>query len=392
MDYYRRALELKEETAVHRRYLHKNAETGLDMPKACEYITKKLAEYGVESNMCGQGVTALIGGGGKTILLRADMDALPMEEESGEPFASTSPDAAHTCGHDFHAAMLLTAARMLKENEGSLKGRIKLMFQPAEETLEGAENMIDHGILKDPAPDAALALHVTSGRLPVGSYYYNSSGGAMMSSADGFRITIHGKGAHGAYPQSSIDPINIGAHLHLALQALIARESAPEDRCMLTIGSFIAGTAHNVIPDTAEMEGSIRTVNPSARERLTRRLGEMSGSTAKAFGGSARVELLHSIPPLVCDPALTQLMVGYISELNIPDATSHIDITASASEDFALIAERVPSAYLYVSAGFQDKRGDHLPHNPKVLFNEEVCPVGAAYYAHCAYRWLCENA
>ena len=210
MNYYERAKELKEETIENRRYFHENAEVGLDMPKAKAYVMEKLREYGLEPKECGHGVTATLGKGGKVLLLRADMDALPMPEESGLSFACNT-GKVHACGHDFHAAMLLTAAKMLKENESELKGTVKFMFQPAEETFEGSKDMIEHGILDNPTVDAALAYHVSPGKMPVGIFMYNSTG-TMMYSVDGFKITIHGKGAHGAYPQNSIDPINIGVH------------------------------------------------------------------------------------------------------------------------------------------------------------------------------------
>ena len=216
MDYYKRALELNDETIKNRRYFHMNAEAGLHMPMACVYVMDKLTEYGLVPSRCGEGVTATVGNGGKVLLLRADMDALPMPEESGLPFACPTGKEAHACGHDFHAAMLLTAAKMLKENEAELKGTVKFMFQPAEETFEGSKNMIEHGILENPKVDAALAYHVSPGQMPVGIYMYNSTG-TMMYSVDGFHIEIKGKGAHGAYPQNSVDPTNIAAHVYLSL-------------------------------------------------------------------------------------------------------------------------------------------------------------------------------
>ena len=383
MDYMQRARELREETVAHRRYFHTNAEVGLDTPKAAAYVMKRLEEFGLRPERCGHGVTAAIGSGGKTLLLRADMDALPMGEESGEPFACPTGTEAHTCGHDFHAAMLLTAARMLKENEGALRGTVRLMFQPAEETFEGAKDMIAHGILD--GVDGALAFHVSPGRMPVGLVFYNS-GGVMMSSVDGFRITVHGKGAHGAYPHSSIDPINIAVHIYLALEALIAREADPGKNCVLTVGNFSAGSAPNIIPDTAVLQGTIRTNDPACRELLVRRMKEVSAGTARTYGGSADIEMLSEVPPLVCDKALTDQMAGYLREL--PGLTLCPGIAASASEDFATVAERVPGAFLYLSAGFEDQRGEAPAHNPKVRFNEDVCAIGPAGLAHCAQRWL----
>lgn len=390
MNYYERAQMLKDETIAHRRYFHTNAEVGLNMPKARAYVMEKLREYGLEPKECGHGVTASVGTGGKCILLRADMDALPMGEESGEPFACPTGTEAHTCGHDFHAAMLLTAAKMLKETEDSLEGTVKFMFQPAEETFEGARDMIENGILENLPVDAALAFHVTSGKMPVGIYMYNSTG-TFMASVDGFKIKVKGKGAHGAYPQNSIDPINIAVHVYLALEALIAREADPSKMCVMTVGSFHGGTASNIIPETAEMQGTIRTNDKASRELLVRRMQEVAANTAEVYGGTAEIEMLSQVPPLVCDPKLTNEIAGYMGTLGVPGAMPYPGVSANASEDFASVAERVPGTFMYLSAGFLDERGAYPAHNPKVLFNEEVCPIGAGGYAHCAAEWLKNN-
>lgn len=387
MDFYKRALELKDEIIEDRRFIHAHAETGLDLPETKAYVIEKLKEYGITPVECGYGVTATLGHGGKVLLLRADMDALPMPEESGEPFACKSGQAAHACGHDFHAAMLLTAARMLKENEDALKGTVKFMFQPAEETFEGSKNMIEHGILENPEVDAALAYHVSPGKMPVGLYMYNDKD-TMMYSVDGFRITVKGKGSHGAYPHAGVDPINIGVHIHLALQELIARESDPSHACVLTIGKFEAGTAANIIPDTAVLEGTIRTNNKDARALLVRRMKEVAAKTAEVYNGTAEVTMISEVPPLVCDTEMTDEIVSYMNAMDIPGLTPYPGVSASASEDFAVIAEKVPSTFMYLSAGFMDERGEYPAHHPKVQFNEEVCPIGAACLAECAVRWL----
>ncbi len=389
MNFYERALELRDEVTENRRWFHSHAEVGLHMPKAQAYVLEKLKEYGLDPQPCGEGVTASLGKGGRTILLRADMDALPMGEESGEPFACTTGTEAHTCGHDNHAAMLLTAAKMLKENEASLKGTVRFMFQPAEETFEGSRNMMEHGILD--GVDAAFGFHVAPGNFPVGYFFYNDSG-VMMYSVDGFKITVQGKGAHGAYPQNSIDPINIGVHIHLALQELIARESDPGKACVLTVGKFQAGAAANIIPDTAELQGTIRTNDPEARAKLVRRMKEVAASVAAVYGGTAEVEMISEVPPLVCDGTLTSEMVGYMQELPVPGLTPLPGMVSSASEDFALVAEKVPACFIYISAGFPDERGAYSAHHPKVRFNEDVLPVGAAELAHCAVRWLEEHS
>ncbi|MGN0691403.1 MAG: M20 family metallopeptidase [Oscillospiraceae bacterium] len=388
MDFYSEAKNLKDELTENRRYFHKTAEVGLDMPIAQQYVMDKLTEYGLEPKRCGHGVTALLGQGAPVLMLRADMDALPMEEMSGESFACTSGHA-HACGHDFHAAMLLSAAKLLKQSEPQLKGTVKLMFQPAEETFEGSRDMIANGVLESPHVDAALAFHVAPGKMLPGLFMYNA-GGVMMNSVDGFRIDIRGKGGHGAYPNLSVDPLNMGAHIYLALQELIAREANPERTCVLTVGQLHGGNAANIIPDTAFMEGTLRTNDKAEREKLVRRISETAKGIAAVYGGSAEITVLSDVPPLICDKEFTEEMAGYMNELGI--AKPYPDMKANASEDFAVIAEAVPSAFMYLSAGFTDERGDYSAHNPKVRFNEDVLPLGAAGLAHCAVRWLEEHS
>ena len=388
MNIYEQARTLQAETVLHRRFFHKNAETGLDLPKACAYISRELEKCGILPRSCGFGITAEIGHGEPVILLRADMDALPMKEDSGLSFACKTGTQAHTCGHDFHAAMLLTAAKLLKQRENQLQGTVRLMFQPAEELLTGCRNMLDAGILNPPVPAAALACHVAAGHAEPGSVLFNDSS-TMMFSVHNFEIRIHGKGAHGAYPQDSIDPIHIGVHIYLAMQALIAWESNPMDACVLTVGQFQAGTALNIIPDTAILRGSLRTNSRISQQNLLRRLQEVVKGTASVYRGSAELEYLTNIPPLCCSGSITREMVSYVQEL--PGLQTVSGTEASASEDFALIAEQIPSVYFYLTAGFPDERGDYNAHHPKVLFQEDVCPIGSAIYAHCAMRWLEEH-
>ena len=272
---------------------------------------------------------------------------------------------------------------LYKENEDELEGTVKLMFQPAEETFEGSKNMIENGILQNPPVDAALAYHVSAGKMPVGLYMYNSKD-TMMFSVDGFKITLTGKGSHGAYPHAGVDPINIGAHVHLALQELIARESDPTHSCVLTVGKFQAGTVGNIIPETAVLEGTIRTNKPESRELLVRRMKEVAERvlgrcliTGGDFAEILEVEMLSEVPPLICNPELTEEFVGYMEGMGIPGLTGYPGISASASEDFAVIAEQIPSTFMYLSAGYLDERGEAPAHNPKVKFNEDVCPIGA---------------
>lgn len=382
MDLRNEAQALREETVVHRRYFHRTAEVGLNLTRTMAYVTEVLRQSGLEPRACGHSVVAEVGKGERCLLLRADLDALPMEEKSGLSFACDQ-GRAHACGHDCHGAMLLTAAKLLKRHEGELGARIRLLFQAAEETFEGARDAIDHGLLS-PKPDAALAFHVAAGPMEPGMFFYHETQDAMMSSVDGFCITLRGKGAHGAYPNLAVDPINMGVHLHLALQSLIAREADPGCSSVLSVGKFTAGTAANIIPETAVLEGTLRTNDRKERERLTRRLEELCQHTARAFGGEAEIQWTCQVPPLYCDKELVLSMVKSLEELGLHGQGG---MRSSASEDFAVIAQQVPSGFFYLTAGFSDQRGAATAHNPKVQFQEDVLPLGAAAYAHCALRW-----
>lgn len=389
MDYVKRAQELAQETVANRRWFHQNAETGLHMPKGCQYVIDKLAEYGIEARRCGEGVTATIGKGGKCILLRADMDALPLKEESGLPFACPTGTEAHCCGHDMHAAMLLTAAKMLKENEENLEGTVKLMFQPAEETFEGAKNMVEAGILEDPKVDAAVAFHVGPGKLAPGNIGHAKEG-AYHAAVYGFKITIQGKGSHGAHPHAGVDPINIGVHIHLALQELISREIDPMKNASLTIGTFRGGIgAANVIPDTCEMMGTVRCFDADVREHMMKRVPEVAASVAATYRGSAVVETLSDCPSEIIDKDLAAELDGYMQTVPGTVINSELERT-SGSEDFAEVCARVPGVFYRVFAGFPDDpdKAQWPGHHPKVMFNEDILTFGPAYHCLCADGWL----
>lgn len=390
MDYLKRSEELFEETVENRRHLHQMPELGLELPETTAFIMEKLTEMGYDPKPCGGGVVACVGKmGGKTVFLRGDVDALPMKEESGLPFASQRENA-HTCGHDIHGAMLLTAAKMLKENEAALDGMVKLMFQPGEEPLTGARSMIADGLLQDPRPDVALGYHVVAGSMPMGLFVYNREG-TLMNSSDNFIIDIQGKGGHGAYPDACIDPINIAAHMILALESVVAREIKSTQASVLTIGKVTAGDAPNIIPDQAQLQGTLRCDSEKEREFILQRLSEVVDAVAKMYRGSATITMLAGTPPLICDPQSVDDFVGYMRELDVPGQCEHVGMHAASSEDFSAVLSEIPGAYMFLSAGFTDGRETYNQHHPKVEFNEEVMKSGAAYLAHCATRWLEEH-
>ena len=390
MNFLERSQQSKEEMVRWRRYIHQHGEVAMDLPLTVSFVCQQLQDMGITPILVGKsGITATIGAGARTILLRADMDALPMKEESGLPFC-TQTDGAHCCGHDMHTAMLLGAAKLLKEQELQLKGTVKLMFQPGEEIFQGADDMIQAGILESPDVNAAIGLHVMP-LLPVGAVCCNTSG-ALMASCDGFRITIHGHGAHGSAPHTSIDPIHIGVQIYMAFQELIARETNPEETCVLTIGQFQAGTAANIIPETAVLQGTIRTFSQETRTFLTKRMKEVAQAIAAAFRGSVDIEITAAVPPLVCQPDLTKEMLNYVEDLHLP-AYRYIDGThSSGSEDFSLISQAVPSVYFFLGAAVENAPENVSNHNPKVRFHEDVLPIGAAIYAQCAFAYLEQHA
>ncbi|GAA6514595.1 M20 family metallopeptidase [Phocea massiliensis] len=388
-DLMKRAEELKDVIVKDRRTIHETPEINAELPETTKYVIKCLKEMGYEpKEICNCGVVATTTPKpGKVLLLRADMDALPMQETSGVDFASKN-NYAHTCGHDCHTAILLGAARLLKEREDELEGTVKFMFQPDEEGLTGAQAMIDAGVMENPKVDGAFGMHITGEGLPCGHIGFHE--GPFMASSDRFTITIHGKGGHGAYPHTNIDPINVAAHTHIALQEIISREVNTAEPAVLTIGSIHAGDAPNIIPEYAVMEGSIRTYNNDVREYIKSRLVEIAQYTALKFRCTAEVVYTGGVCPLINESAFTKEMHGYISDFLGVDKLHEIP-AVMGSEDFALLTGLVPGAFFNIGAEVADPEGRYSCHNPNVVFDESALPIGAATFANCAIQWLKHN-
>lgn len=386
------AKAFQQEMVSWRRHIHKNPEVGMDTPTTAAFIKEKLEEMGYEAkHVAGTGVTAIVGGKkpGKCFLIRADIDALPITEESGVEFKSTN-GAMHACGHDFHTTMLLGAAKLLKAHEDEIPGQVKFMFQPAEENLKGAKAMIADGILENPKVDAAAMFHVMSGMpVPTGTILVPIPGTSTAAS-DWFEILIKGKGGHGAMPHNSVDPLNVISHLHLALQELNSREIAPDDIVALTVGMMRGGTTSNVIPDIAEMHGTLRTYSAETRERLKRRIPEISKLVAETFRAEAEVTMIEGCPTVLNDESVTEPLFEGLSEV-FGSSVTRLTTKGSGSEDFAYVTEKVPSVMMMISAG-DSNDGYTLPvHHPKVVFNEDVLSRGAAAYVIAALSWLGKN-
>lgn len=388
--YLSQAKAINESLVAWRRHLHQNPEVGTELPNTVKFVKEQLVAMGCTPiDMAKCGIVVVIEGTkpGKTVLLRSDMDALPMLETSGLPFASCN-SFGHTCGHDLHTATLLGTAKLLMENREQINGKVVLMFQPDEEGLSGARSMIDAGLLTTYKPDAAFAMHVMPGKLQTGKIAYIS--GPIMGSSDIFRINITGFGSHGASPHNSVDPINIACHIHTALQTVNAREINAQDPMILTIGHIQGGNAPNIIPQTAMMEGTIRTFNEEVRAKIKKRLVEIVSGIAATFGGNAEVDFMSGTACMVNDPVIGDEMIGHaakiVGEENIVPLTRMM-----GSEDFAEIALRVPAVLLWIASGSPEEGYHYQGHNPKVTYNEDTLAIATAVYTQAAIGWLENN-
>lgn len=388
MNNYERAVAINDEVIQNRRIIHQNAEVGFDLPKTSKFVMEKLTEYGYEpKRMAENGVVATVGKGGKTILLRADMDALPMHEESGLDFASKEK-ACHSCGHDIHTAMLLGAAKLLKENEADLKGTVKLMFQPAEELLTGAISMVEAGVLENPKVDVAMMLHV-HGLFKKGIVLRS---GDKCASSNNFRIIVKGAGTHGALPHNGVDPVYIAAQIIIGATELVSREIPFLNGAVLTMGHIEGGSAVNIIPGEVLIEGTMRTVSPDTQKHLKTRLPELVADIAKAYRGSAELEYLSDVPVLVNEVNFAKAIGKYITELGEGKFDVYEGACLPGSEDFAFVTSKVPGVMLNLGMPFPDENGKTYPlHNSKVKFDESSMPIGVATFVECATRWLEDN-
>ena len=396
MSLFHEAQELRDVIIANRHYLHQIPELGMDLPQTAAYVEGKLREMGYEPQRVGEcGIVALAGkGNGKCFLIRGDMDALPVEEATDEPFKSTN-GKMHACGHDCHAAMMLGAAQLLKNHEDEIEGTVKLMFQPGEETMEGGKMMVEAGILENPHVDAAMAEHAfTSMALPVGSITMMGAE-AKFAAVDWFTISITGRGCHGAMPNTGVDPLNVMSHIHLALQAINSRELDPMDNLVLTIGQMHGGQTSNVIPNDAFMSGTIRTRKNETRAMVKERMEAIVASVATAFGAEARVEWGAGCPVLMQDKDLYAEVKGYLKDLEGATLVDLGELGQSfggmGSEDFSQIANAVPSVFLAIPAGSPADGFIYPQHHPKARFLDEALPSGAAAYAHVAIQWLKHN-
>lgn len=396
-----RAYQIQEQITQDRRNLHQIPEIGTDLPQTSAYIKKRLDEMGIAWKDCGgalpaqltedyvqagfprmekeTGVTAVIGKGEPCILLRADMDALPICEDNDLAFRSTN-GKGHMCGHDSHAAMLLGAAHILKGMESQLKGSVKLMFQPGEETGAGARLMVEDGALQDPKVDAAFGLHVQPTEATGHVGYTN---GVNSASLDTFILKIHGKGGHSSQPQLCTDPLMVMNQVYQALNLLVGRETDPAAMVALTCGVAKGGTAVNIIPNEAELHIGVRTLDVAAAEHLKKRIPQLIDHYVKAWDAEYDLTVFHT-PCTFTDQTLCGQLVPSIGDIVGEKQIKEIP-PMTGTEDFGYVTREVPGMFAFIGAG---KVGNAPLHSPHMVLDEAVLPIGAAVYAHVAISWL----
>lgn len=375
-----------------RRHLHQHPESGLETPQTAAYVAGELRRMGIETKtgVGGHGVTAILRGKktGKTLGIRADMDALNIKEETCLPFASMIEGRMHACGHDSHTAMALGAATLLARHRDQLKGNVKFIFQPAEEGPGGALPMIKAGALKNPKVDAIIGLH--GGKLwtpGIPGEVCVCTHGAMMACLDRIDVKIKGKGGHGAAPHETVDAISIAAHAVSTLQTIVSREIKPLEPAVITIGKFAGGSAYNVIAGEVVLEGTVRVYNPELRKFMAKRIGELLTGVAKAMRGSCEYKYTFGYPPTYNNPEFTQRFARIAAKIVGLKHVHEVDEPLMAGEDMAYFLNAVPGTFFYLPS-CNAKKGQVFPHHhPKFDIDEDTLWLGSALFAATAMEW-----
>ena len=371
--------ELMPGAIADRRDFHENPELGYHEVRTSGIVAQRLHALGLDdirTGIAGTGVTALIPGrkgAGRTVLLRADMDALPILEENQVDYVSRNPGVMHACGHDAHTAILLAVARILMERRDEFAGTVKVLFQPAEELPPGgAKPMIDAGVLQNPTVDAAFGLHINQDG-PLGTIDMRS--GPAMAAADRFTVVIRGKGGHGAKPQDCVDPIAIGAQMVTALQTLVAREVDPVESAVVSVCAFLAGDAFNVIPDTAELRGTVRTFTSGNRDLLEQRIGHLVRGIGEAMRAEVSYSYQRGYPATINDPEMTQL-AWRAAEETVGDGNVIESPLMMGAEDFSYFLENVPGCYWFVGSRNEERGLVWGHHHPRFDLDEAAIAIG----------------
>ncbi len=381
MNLLQEARELFPYTQALRRDLHQHPELGYREVRTAGVVVRELRQLGLElrSGIAETGVVALIEGArpGPCVLLRFDMDALPIEEQTGAPYASCEAGQMHACGHDGHVAIGLTVARLLQQHRAELSGSVMLVFQPAEEGLNGAERMIAEGALEGQSPVAALAVHLWND-FPVGTMAI--SAGPLMAGSAVFRVQVQGRGGHGASPHQTADPLLAAAQIVTALQSVVARNVAPLEAAVVSVCSLRAGEAFNVIPDQAELRGTLRWFTPTVGQTLRQRFEQIVRGVGAAMGCAVTIEVRDLTLPVINDAAVIE-QVRSVARRILPEAQLIGEYRTMGSEDWAFFLQQVPGCMVFVGSANEEKGLNAPHHHPRFDFDEAALPQAVALVA-----------
>lgn len=383
------ATNLMDEVRATRHHLHQFPEIGLSEFETSDYVAERLTAmgYAVTRGLAKTGVVATLRNGDseRSIGIRADFDALPIHEETGLPYASQIPGMMHACGHDGHTAMLLGAAKLLAERR-NFDGTIHLIFQPAEENFGGARLMIEDGLFDKFPCDAVFGLH-NEPNIPFGKFVFRT--GPILAAVDECKITVNGRGGHGAEPQSTADPIVCGASIIMALQTIVSRNIHPLDPSVITVGGFHAGAASNVIPERAEMVLSIRSFDPAVRDQLEARIRTVAEGQAASYGMGVTIDYERGYDPTINHPAETDFARDVAKSFAGADQVYDLERPMMGSEDFGYMLAERPGSYFFI--GTQRTPDDPPLHHPRYDFNDDILPIGTSFWVELAERYLARS-
>ncbi|NMM65325.1 amidohydrolase [Clostridium sp. P21] len=384
-----KAEKLKDKLIMIRRDIHAHPEIGMHENRTAKVVVDKLKEYGIEvqQHVGGTGVVGILRGKepGKTILLRADMDCLRLKEENDVKYKSEYPEFMHACGHDAHISWLIGAAAILSEFRDEFSGNIKFLFQPAEELAGGAEKTIHGGVLENPKVDAVVGAHVWPG---IAAGKIGVKPGPLMAASDNFKIIIHGKGGHGGQPQRCIDPIAVGCEIYMALQTIVSRKVDPLEPAVISIGKFNAGSAHNIIPDKAELEGTIRTLTYEVREKIPEIMETIIKGISEANGAEYEFKFIPYHAPVINDYEITTMLGKAASRVVGSENVLIVDKPTMIGEDFSSFEEKVPGTFFWVGNLNKDKGITEPLHSPEFNVDEDIIYKAAAVFAQFALIYL----
>jgi len=393
IDYWSQANAMRDELIARRRDFHMYPELAFEEVRTARIVAEHLTQLGMEVQI-GVGKTGVIGilegeADGPTVLVRADMDALPITEENETEYVSTTGGKMHACGHDGHTSIALGVATLFANHRDKIAGRIKFVFQPAEEIGAGANAMVKDGALENPKPDVSLALHLWND-IPLGKL--GVADGPVMAAAGVFKIQISGSGGHGASPHYTVDPVVCAAQIVMALQTIVSRNADPLDQAVVSVTQIHTGTANNIIPERALLSGTIRTFRPKVHELVTRRMWEIVEHTATAMNCKAELEISNASKPVVNHPEVSQTVRHAFQQIGIPEDQFLLDERTMGAEDVGVFMTDTPGMFFFLGCANPGRGLDYAHHHPRFDFDEEALPMGVALLSAAVGEYVIKEA